>query len=355
MKNHLARCRTELHGRRGFTLIELIVTIGMISVLVSLLLPAIQQVRSAARRNQCMNHIRNIGLAVIANTDQNDRFPASGSFGQTGNHHNWVLDITPWLERQDIWERWDKNQPLSSPTNQPLSELHLAVLTCPSDISVSKKGDLSFVVNGGMGFTAFVNGVHDCPIDPENHILDLNGNGIGCPQNVTTDGKPSDRDYYVSTGMFFNETWNWNISPPRHQRTATILDGFSQTIMLTENVRSGYDPASPGANWASPNPMLTSFFIGNPCLNAVCSPGNVNYGLANAGDYAINSGLWKPEGGSPVPNSFHDGGVNMVFCDGHVRFISQLIDGGVYAALVSPQGSRLNGTPLMQNLATGDY
>ena len=74
----------------------------------------------------------------------------------------------------------------------------------------------------------------------------------------------------------------------------------------------------------------------------------MDYSLANAGKNRINSGLWTPEGRSPIPNSFHPGGVNMAYADGHVAFLKESVDGAVYAALASPQGMLLQGTPLEQ-------
>jgi prepilin-type processing-associated H-X9-DG protein len=73
----------------------------------------------------------------------------------------------------------------------------------------------------------------------------------------------------------------------------------------------------------------------------------------NAGAWRINSGVGSPEGSLPVPNSFHEGGVFMAFADGHVLFLSEDIDGSVYAALSSPQGLLLSGTPLQQVVISG--
>jgi len=117
---------------------------------------------------------------------------------------------------------------------------------------------------------------------------------------------------------------------------------------VTENARAGYDPDDPRSSFASPNPYRCAFYIGNPCPGGKCSKGNVDYSLSNSAEDRINSGLWSPEGRSPVPNSFHTGGVNMAFADGHVVFMNETIDGAIYAALASPQGLTLNETPLKQ-------
>lgn len=344
----------------GFTIIELLVSIGIISILIALLLPAVQQARSAARRLNCKNNLRNIGLAMTQTAESAKRFPASGNFGQnpkTGNGHNnhsWVIDILPWIEQTNIANQWDKDKPVSDPRHKELAKLHIPILTCPDDISVTGQGDLSFVVNGGVGFTIRTSeGVHDCPVDTSHRRLDLNNNGTTCQADETTDGSPSDKDRFKQMGFFFLETWKWNnYFMERHHRFATVLDGMSQTIMLTENVRTGYDPERETSNWATPNPYLVAFYYGNPCRNGDCSRGNVDYGLANSGRSAINSGISSPEGSSPVPNSFHTGGVNMCFGDGRVQFVSQSINGGVYAALMSPQGIFLQDTPLAQEIVS---
>lgn len=341
--------------RKGFSLIELVVAIGIISLLVALGAPAITKARQAARRVQCTSHMRNVNMAMLNVVESTGRFPASGNFtAEFGRHHSWVVDVLPWLEQEAVANKWNKDRSIYDPVNEPLTYLHFPVLTCPSDISVvsvDQAGHLSYVVNGGVGYTVYRQGVHDCPVDPTGRPLDLNGDGVTCPPTGTGDGTPSDKDYLLRMGLFFGETWRSDISR-RYHRFSTVIDGLSNTIVLSENVRTGYNPdhaSDPWASsWASPSPKMMSFHIGNPCKDADCSPGNVDYGRSNAGDFRINSGLTRPEGMAPIPNSFHDGGVNMAFADGRVQFVSESIDGGVYAALVSPQGRRLVDTPLEQ-------
>jgi prepilin-type N-terminal cleavage/methylation domain-containing protein len=344
-------------SRKGFTMIELLVSIAIISLLVSLLLPAVQQARESARRIQCQNNVRNIGIALLQSTEAADRFPACGNFGLNGvNYHGWVVDILPWIEENDIANLWDKNLPRDAPGNLALTNLHISVLACPDDISATGGGDLSYIVNGGVGFTAtYTDGTVDCPVDPSFTRVDFNGNGVVCPGAPALDGTPSDKAFFFKTGLFFNETWKLDITV-RHHRFATVLDGLSQTAMLSENVRTGYNPDKSTGNWATNDPLLTSFYIGDPCQNADCSQGNVDYSRCNVGSAAINSGLFLPEGTSPRPNSFHVGGVYIGFGDGRVKFVSQSIDGGVYAAIVSPQGVQLRNSPLAQSIASdADY
>ncbi len=154
-------------------------------------------------------------------------------------------------------------------------------------------------------------------------------------------------------GLFFLENWISG-GTVRHHALADVKDGLSQTFMVTENARVGYDPLDGNASYASPDPFRCAFYIGNPCPTGTCAAGAVDYSLCNSGSYRINSGRAKPEGRSPVPNSFHEGGVHMAFADGHVTFLSESIDGAVYAALTSPQGMLLEMTPLQQAIVSGE-
>ncbi|HBN77239.1 MAG TPA: hypothetical protein DD473_15775, partial [Planctomycetaceae bacterium] len=311
-----------MFGKRiGFTIIELLVSLFIIGLLIALLLPAVQNARSSVRKISCLNRMRNVNLAMIQVVEQNGRFPACGNFTKEfGRHHSWVIDVLPWLEQGTFADKWNKDRSINDPENLPLTTQHFPILTCPADISVDGgKGDLSFVVNGGWGYTVYHKGVHDCPIDPQGRRLDLNGNGESCPPLGEADGKPSDKQLYFYTGLFFNETWKTEISE-RHHRPATVTDGMSNTLVMSENVRTGFNPDEKddpwGSSWASPSPKLTSFHIGNPCEGAVCAPGKVDYNRSNSGQFRINSGLRSAEGTSPIPNSFHKGGVNMAFADG---------------------------------------
>lgn len=354
---HRARSLTTSpqRGRRGFSFVELIVVLAILAMLLSFGAPALSRARQRAKKLECSNNLRNVNFAMIQTADQHGRFPACGKFGRTGMHHSWVLDILPYLEQTAVYNQWNQDAGLSYPPNQSLAQRFIPVLACPSDRSVDPEGgNLSYVVNGGVGFTAQISGVHDCPIDPQGRRMDLNGNGQTCIATGVTDGEPSDKDLFFRMGLFFNETYKWDMTV-RHHRPDTIFDGLSQTIVLAENVRAGFDPSDPNINnWANSNPYRTSFYIGNPCNNASCTSGAVDYNRCNAGTAAINSGLESEEGASPVPNSFHDGGVYMAFGDGRVQFISEKLDGRVYAALVSPHGTMLDETPLKQGTISDD-
>jgi len=338
-------------------MVELIVVMGIITLLISLALPAVGRAREAARRTQCMNNVRNLAFALIQFEHYNGRFPASGYLfdppgGGGGPHHNWAVSILPFVDGQNLYNQWDFEKPVTAEVNKPLTKAHVPAFICPVDISRNdeKQGDLSYAVNGGWGFTMRTGaGVRDCPVDWHGRRLDLNGDGATCTGADERDD--ADRAIFDQLGLFFLE--NWKIGTERHHSAKDITDGTTQTFLLSENARTGFDPDNSGANFADPNPYRCAFYIGNPCLNGNCSPGNVDYSRSNAGEDRINSGLWSAEGSSPFPNSFHSGGVMMAYADSHVRLLFENVDGRVYAALASPQGGQLEGTPLAQGIVSG--
>lgn len=354
----VSRRRVLVKPRVGaFTLVELLVSISINAVLMSLILPAIGSAREAARRTQCLNNVKNLSLALVGATEAQKRFPAAAYWGgpdknKPGPHHNWVVEILGHVDRQDLADRWDHQQLSTWPANQKLAEIHLEVLACPSDVTTNGHGDLSYAVNGGIGESTVLNTVQDCIVDPFSHVLDLNGNGQVCVSSTVDDGSPSDRELFKRVGLFFNENWGFDKTPgyqgtKRFHTTASVYDGLSNTLLIAENIRTGYDPYAANSNWASCDTRRTKFYFSHRiCPNNVCSPGTVNFQLANSGDHAINSGKTVPEGESPWPNSFHPGGVCVSFGDGRAQFISETIDGKVFYNQMTPDGVHLQGTSL---------
>ena len=162
-------------------------------------------------------------------------------------------------------------------------------------------------------------------------------------------------------GLFFVENWPAGSGTQRHHRIEHIFDGASQTLCFAENVRAGFDPGT-GETWSSANPRRICFFLsGHVCVGGSCAPGNVDYTRGNNRVdvnfrlEAINSSLNQAEGEAPWPSSYHDHGVNMAFCDGRVKFVSESLDGRVYANLITPQGTRLTGALAQGAVSDGDY
>ncbi len=344
--------------RRALTIIELLVAMAIIGLLVALLIPAISQARLAAQRTRCINNLRNISFGLTQYDHLHERLPPSGTYFDPEDQpseprHSWAVSILPWIDQGNLYDQWDLDQAFSSPHNQPLTQQSIPIYQCPLDVSLSggSRGDQSYAVNGGIGFTYRTrSGSADCPIDRQGIHLDLNGDGSTC---TGSEADLQDQTLFKRMGLFFLENWKQG-KTKRHYSIAEIIDGSSQTFLVSENARTGFNPAQPTHSFADPHPRRSAFYIGSPCLNGDCSAASVDYQRCNQGENRINSGLNAPEGSSPVPNSFHEGGVNMAYADGHVSVLSESIDGSVYAALASAQGLLLDDTALPQAVVNGD-
>ncbi len=356
--------RTPCHNRTpaesGFTVIELLVSLAIIGLLMALLLPAISGARESSRRTQCMSNMRNLAIAMTSFDTAQRRLPASGNWGHDAAlnsypYHTWAVTILPYVEQSALYNSWNLDKSMADPINEPLTHSQIPVYRCRSDISLLGRGDLSYAVNGGIGYTTkHSNGTRDVPVDSENRPLDLNGDGIFPHDPAQPSSTPTDRDLFKRLGLFFMETWNTDITK-RHHALADVRDGLSHTIMLAENVRVGADPNYARGSFANPDPLRCAFYLADPCQNQHCTAGGVDYSRSNTGAAQINSGLTKPEGESPIPNSFHPGGALVALADGSVRMVQANMDGQVYAALLSPQGQQLDGLALQQVIVGDEF
>ncbi len=342
--------------RSGLTMIEVIIVLAIVGILLSLITPAVMQARTASRRLHCKNNLRNVALALIGEAEAKQHFPATGYFGpQGGDFHNWVVMILPRIDQSVIYNQWDFQLPFNAPVNFDLGNHFIPVLTCPDDTTVRKVGDLSYVVNAGFGWTGPPCGV----LTPSTYSpIDLNGSG-DCRTNPT-DGTPSDDTLMYQTGLMFCENWPTPNPLARRHSLGTIRDGASQTILLTENVHAGFDNGD-HANWANPNSWRTCFFLsGHICQGFTCTAQTVDYKKANDRSqppflFESLNPPFQAKGTAPWPTSFHTGGLHFAFCDGSVRFLSENLDGSIYASLVTPQGSLIEGALAQAPIGDASY
>ncbi|WP_425615071.1 DUF1559 domain-containing protein [Anatilimnocola sp. NA78] len=297
-------------SRRAFTLVELLVVIAIIGVLVALLLPAVQAAREAARRTQCVNNLKQIGIALHNYSDTLRTLPpgsiwiSSAAPNNANNRGPILIHILPFLEQQSLYEKFDFN---SVPDNQTLpggaliAATKLKVYTCPSDKN-------SGLLNG----RAIHNYTASC--GPTGHSdspsCSCSTGASWVAYAIVPHGDPAPQQN--GAGAFYRQG--------RVTRLAEVTDGLSQTIFFGEVRRDCSIHVNGG--WAGSNNAngLTSTIVpinADSCNNA-------------STDNCKRPCNWNMELGF---KSLHPGGANFLFGDGSVRFLQQNIDHDNYQAL----------------------
>lgn len=290
--------------RNGFTLIELLVVIAIIGLLVALLLPAVQQAREAARRTQCKNNLKQIGLALQNYHDTHQTFPPGyislfdSSGNDTGPGWGWAAFILPQIEQQNLSNRIQFNQRIEDLTNGIVRVVKIDSYLCPSDSTNQTWTAKQYNLSGNVQATI-------CEVASANYI------GVFGTTEPGVDGD----------GVFFR---NGRI------RMADIIDGTSSTLMVGErSFRLG--PATWTGVITSANlfPAPNSPFP--PVLN---NPSGMTLGHTGDGN--------GPNGSASYVNQFysqHPGGVHFLFCDGHVGFLSSSMNYNTYLSLSTRAGN----------------
>lgn len=141
--------RHQQSGRsRGFTLIELLVVLCVIAVLVAFLLPATRSARPAARRTQCRNNLKQIGLALHNYHDAYGAFPPAYTVDADGKPlHSWRILILPYLDQKPLYDRIDLSKPWDDPVNADVFKLRVHAYACPSNIDPDKTTYLAVVTS----------------------------------------------------------------------------------------------------------------------------------------------------------------------------------------------------------------
>ncbi len=272
-----------LQFRRGFTLVELLVVIAIIGVLVSLLLPAVQQAREAARRMQCSSNMRQIGIAMHAYHDSMRQFPL-GDVDGTYSRTSAFVSLLPFIEQGNRFDLYDQNLPNTDPFNQQVVSKRIPMYLCPSaafarsvpiagcDANMRAPGTYAFSTGSDDPYGTSLTG------NPNNGSIVNSGSGE-TGLHAILDG---------TSNTFLAGEAHWNFQ-----------DYLFSTGPCAGQVRGGF------TTWSSPYPLSTLF-----TTRGDFNPkrlGGVSTRLSNF-------------------RSSHPAGVNMVFADSSVRFISQSID-----------------------------
>lgn len=383
------RFSTRRTPRRGFTLIELLVVISIIAVLVSLIAPAVQSARRAARKLECLNNMRNVGLAMqnfaSGNGGQLPLLTSDLSTGLVNNTYlygvGWTVPLLPMLDSTAVLKNVRSNATTAGNISGNATSANvnfatggeniwLPFYTCPDDTdSFRRPGGLSFVVNAGFisstvfqGETVvvasnYLPGAHTPATTGVMHTpytIDWEHASTYSPDGWTGTFSATNQAVAVATGVFWRGTANAasNSFTPSLDYVSQG-DGTSTTLMISESINAGPWNGTPdNAATASFGVTSLGFGIRMPVngTHQIAAPSIFNllslrtmppFSDPTVNDdtfWHINSKLSNPQGTSPRPSSQHSGGVNVIMCDGSGRFVAENIDKQVYAKLVTSNG-----------------
>lgn len=320
----------------GFTLVELLVVLAIISILAALLLPAVQAARGAARRMSCQNHLKQIGLALANYEAAMTRFPASCSLppGRVGDGWSTQARILPYLEQSGVYTELDLDQSYNaSPDVKPLK---IPVLLCPAEVNDRVRKDSSgqpehYPLNYGVNMGTWL-------------VYDANSGRIG-------------------DGVF---------GPDQYLGLSDLLDGTSNTLGVAEvkaytayyRDSASVPPAAPGdasplcgvgdfkrdsghTEWVDGRVHQTGFTaVFTPNAQVLCQQAGIAYDVdwtsyregKSPGPPAAN-----PVFAAVTSRSYHPGIVNAVLMDGSVRSISDDVSQTVWRALATRAGGEVEG------------
>jgi prepilin-type N-terminal cleavage/methylation domain-containing protein len=301
------------HRRPGFTLVELLVVIAIIGILIALLLPAVQAAREAARRSQCLNNLKQLGLAMHNYENSFKHLPV-GAYGCCWG--TWQVDALPYIEQQALFDMYIQDNKYGIPTdiyryshapNFPVTKTTVPALICPSDPPYPTTGITHHNYLANYGNTVY-------------NQVDFGG--------VKFAGAPFLEKVSVK-------------DPHNGVKFFEILDGLSNTLMFGEAIR----PQSPS------DLRAYSWWRGGMNFQGFLGPNSSSPDIMFSASYCqpppqfpLNPPCLKiaPTTAQPVmmaARSRHPGGVQVTLCDGSSRYMNNNISLTVWRALCSSKGS----------------
>jgi prepilin-type N-terminal cleavage/methylation domain-containing protein/prepilin-type processing-associated H-X9-DG protein len=335
--------------RRGFTLIELLVVIAIIAVLIALLLPAVQAAREAARRMQCTNNLKQVGLSFMNYESSQTVLPPSFVGAGTGNTVAWtngwsaLARILPYMEQGNLYSSANFAIWKEDPTNTTVVALTVNAFICPSApktqpnlLDYGYSGVTSYGVCQGDwfvwgGFSGPYNGAAFSTNQARTLAAFTDGTSNSILASEVKTYQPS-ANCHAALSMIQNPT---NVPPP----TADPL-----TVAPEYNT---CNPANLGllqfefhTEWSDGNAHAAGFTTAWPPNKVIMGTSSWNAGL-DLDLNGINQESGGPSFAAITSRSYHPGGVNMLLGDGSVRFVKSTINGWTWRALGTIAGGEV--------------
>ncbi len=349
---------------RGFTLIELLVVIAIIAVLIALLLPAVQAAREAARRSQCVNNLKQIGLAVANYESSNGCLPPTGCGGFTEpgyNDFSMKARLLPFMEQSAVYNALNQSLFAISKVN-PMAQMTAIAASISSFLCPSDANDPNWTVPGGgykPGLNNYGNNLGTCytingnAFDGPVWRLEDPGRGPVVTLASITDGTsntamhsewikgkgtnpPSGRQAIYTSTQQFNNTAG-QLSPAMLGSWQATLQAIAATCQPKPGTKATSDYK--GATWADGQAGAGGSY------SHLLAPNKptcyfANKAFATAGETFIGHDDITMINAS----SYHPGGVNMGFLDGSVKFIKDSVNLGTYGAIATRAGGEVVGS-----------
>jgi prepilin-type N-terminal cleavage/methylation domain-containing protein len=308
----------DRRNRSAFTLVELLVVIAIIGILIALLLPAVQAAREAARRSQCSNNLKQIGVALHNYVDVNKSLPFGSIYLYASTPNIWTVAILPFLEEQPLYDQVNFGKSVFDPANTFVANYAVSTFICPSDPQgtnpvLPNRGDPTSpnpFTGAGIWYTGSLG-----PTIPDACVFCANPNPS--PGNYCCQGNNfgSQGPMGNAVGMFCR--------CPRAIKFREVTDGLTQTIMAGETLPGHYI-------W---NCIL--------CLNFPVASTEIplNSMIQDNGQHT----LWWEDSGY---KSLHPGGANLIMGDASVHFVPDTIDYQLYNNLGTRAGAETVQFPL---------